>query len=108
MLQAVNVYYVYLYIYRLITQNSSVKKVFSKLIQTNSKVIRLIDKNDLIAGSAYVSLQSHDSDQQKPDSQPEEGAWSALSNRLLVPLIDQLLTHVARYSFCVHFFVALV
>ena len=37
-----------------------------------------------------------DLDPGKSDSQSNEGVWPALSNRLLVPLIDQLLTHVAR------------
>ncbi|WAR21216.1 HD-like protein [Mya arenaria] len=51
---------------------------------------------NLIAGSAYRSLRSQEHEHTKPDSQSEEGVWPALANRLLVPLIDHLLTHVAR------------
>ncbi|KAL4231691.1 hypothetical protein ACF0H5_009269 [Mactra antiquata] len=50
---------------------------------------------NLVAGSAYRCLKNQDIDH-KGEGHLEEGAWSALSNRLLVPLIDHLLTHVAR------------
>ncbi|XP_053407184.1 huntingtin-like isoform X2 [Mercenaria mercenaria] len=63
-------------------------------LSTHQMVLQLA--GNLVAGSAYRCLKNQDVDHQKSDSQSEEGAWSALSNRLLVPLIDHLLTHVAR------------
>ncbi|XP_060568114.1 huntingtin-like isoform X3 [Ruditapes philippinarum] len=63
-------------------------------LTTHQMVLQLA--GNLVAGSAYRCLKNQDIDHQKSDGQSEEGVWSALSNRLLVPLIDHLLTHVAR------------
>ncbi|XP_076466851.1 LOW QUALITY PROTEIN: huntingtin-like [Babylonia areolata] len=57
---------------------------------------------NLIAGSAYKSLRSAD-EMASITGMGEEGKWAAVTDRMLVPPIEQLLTHVARIlNACTH------
>ena len=59
--------------------------------------VRVVEVSLYISGSVYQCLKCPDSSHSKTENTSgEEMTWSALSNRALVSLIDQLLIHVAR------------
>ncbi|KAL8615828.1 hypothetical protein ACOMHN_048536 [Nucella lapillus] len=69
-------------------------------LSTHQDMLQLA--GNLIAGSAYKSLRSAD-EVASITGAGEEGKWAAVTDRMLVPSIEQLLMHVARIlNACTH------
>lgn len=62
-------------------------------LSTHQDMLQLA--GNLIAGSAYKSLRSAD-EMASMTGSGGDGKWAAITDRMLVPSIEQLLTHVAR------------
>ncbi|KAK3095770.1 hypothetical protein FSP39_018831 [Pinctada imbricata] len=75
------------------------------LLTSTSVSLDLLAHNDalqfagnLVAGSAYRSLKT--ADIPTSNNEGEEAKWTAVQDRILVPLIEQLLTHIVRVLNC--------